>query len=360
MKLTTPFSNKQVNQAGVVLANIKPTPDKELLWKIGEALLMIAVVDSWRATHIYPLRSVTTILRRNVKIFDPAATVSRRLKRMEAIIAKLQRYPTMQLTTMQDIGGCRAIVESIEQVNALKEYYKSKAETGVEGLREYDYIKNPKEDGYRSSHLVVRFKSNRSNAPNRRIEIQIRTRLQHQWATAVETVDFFTKQTIKLGGGHAKWKRFFALVGSIFAAKESCSLVPNTPNTLVGIVQETFDLWHELKVLSLLRSWSEAMIMMDYPQPNTLPPNSMCLVELDVSARTTTINPFRPDQLQEAQASYAAKEKEIGDDPNRSAVLVSVDSLADLKEAYPSYYGDTEAFLKAVAFVLSLKGKALV
>jgi hypothetical protein len=34
-----------------------------------------------------------------------------------------------------------------------------------------------------------------------------------------------------------------------------------------------------------------------------------------------------------------------------------VDSLADLKAAYPSYYGDTEAFLLEVTLLLSPKRK---
>jgi Region found in RelA / SpoT proteins len=269
----------------------------------------------------------------------------------------------MQLTTMQDVGGCRAIVNTLEQANALAEWYKtSAAELGqfeYFANSKYDYIAHPKEDGYRSIHVIARSKSQEPNIQSRRIEIQIRTRLQHQWATAVETVDFFAKQKIKSGGGNPKWRRFFALTGSMFAGKERCPLIPNTPGTLQEIVDECFDLWHDLNVLQLLRSWSAAMKLMEYPESEAFPPNSMCLVELDVRAKTTNINTFRSDQVDEAKANYTAKEKEIGADPMRSVVLVSADSMAELKAAYPSYYGDTEAFLEAVVFLLSIKQKPL-
>ena len=41
------------------------------------------------------------------------------------------------------------------------------------------------------------------------VEIQIRSKLQHLWATAVETVDFFTSQTIKSNQGQKEWVTFF-------------------------------------------------------------------------------------------------------------------------------------------------------
>ena len=46
-----------------------------------------------------------------------------------------------------------------------------------------------------------------------RIEIQIRSRLQHAWATAVETVDAFSGTSLKTTGGSGSektdWGRFY-------------------------------------------------------------------------------------------------------------------------------------------------------
>lgn len=52
-----------------------------------------------------------------------------------------------------------------------------------------DYISTPKESGYRSLHLKYKNKNKyRPDYDGLQIEIQLRTKLQHIWATAVETM----------------------------------------------------------------------------------------------------------------------------------------------------------------------------
>ena len=103
-----------------------------------------------------------------------------------------------------------------------------------------DYIACPKSSGYRSIHLKYRFsgKGNKSAYDGLKIEIQLRTKLQHTWATAVEASDTFTKQALKSSHGKQEWKRFFALMGSIFAIREKEALVPDTPATLHELAAE--------------------------------------------------------------------------------------------------------------------------
>ena len=49
------------------------------------------------------------------------------------------------------------------------------------------------------------------------IELQIRTRLQHAWATAVETMGIFIDHSLKSSQGPQDWLDFFSLVGNAFA-----------------------------------------------------------------------------------------------------------------------------------------------
>jgi hypothetical protein len=331
------FSKKQVNRAGEFLA---AEGDKHL----GEFSASLSVAEWWRVTHVHPMRVYFLLLGRVAKLIDPKVTVSRRLKRMKSMVLKLSRNPNMQLARMQDVGGCRAVMESIEQVKQFVEPFRELLETGNrQKSEESDYIARPKQDGYRSIHVVVKYqpKSNRyAMFSDRRIEIQIRTRLQHAWATAVETVDFFLNQNLKLGGGDLKWRRFFALAATVFATEESCPPVPGTPPSVAGLHAELKLLWHELLVLERLSAWATALKFSE-----TVVADDMYLLETDIQQKKIKITGWPLDDIEEAHDAYSMAEHRIASNPNQSAVLASAASLSDLRKAFPNYFGDTTVFI---------------
>ncbi len=114
--------------------------------------------------------------------------VTYRLKRFESIIKKLDRYPKMKFSRMWDIGGCRCIVKNNSEVYRLANLIRTKFNV----KKEYDYIKKPQEEGYRSLHLFVT-----TEGSNRTIEIQIRNQKDHNWATLVEISDLIFDAGIK-------------------------------------------------------------------------------------------------------------------------------------------------------------------
>ena len=84
-----------------------------------------------------------------------------------------------------------------------------------------DYIKIPKQSGYRGIDLIFRYKNkNNPSYDGLRIEMQIRTKLQHLWATAVEVMGTLRGEKLKSGMGDEKWQYFFSIVSSYFAYKE--------------------------------------------------------------------------------------------------------------------------------------------
>ena len=86
----------------------------------------IEVIDNWREAHAFPLHIIYIHLRRMAEK-DSSVIVAERLKRLESIISKLIRERSMNLWTMQDLGGCRVIVNSIDDVyNYSIAYEKSK------------------------------------------------------------------------------------------------------------------------------------------------------------------------------------------------------------------------------------------
>jgi ppGpp synthetase/RelA/SpoT-type nucleotidyltranferase len=136
---------------------------------------------------------------------------------------------------MQDIGGCRAILDTVADVEALVKSYKDAGVRHPSKLdrpflfREDNYIELPKSDGYRGVHLIMKYQSlAKPDYNGQNIEVQIRSRLQHAWATSVETCETFTGQALKakIKNASDQWLRFFALMSSAIATREKRPNVP--------------------------------------------------------------------------------------------------------------------------------------
>ncbi len=88
-------------------------------------------------------------------------------------------------------------------------------------------------------HFVYRYRSRearRAAWDGLRIEVQIRSNLQHAWVAAVETVDAIRCTQLKIAGaGNGEWDRFFALMGSVLALEEGRPTVPGTPVALAEL-----------------------------------------------------------------------------------------------------------------------------
>lgn len=161
---------------------------------------------------------------------------------------------------MQDIGGCRAVLKDVDSVRAVLAVYK--AGNGKHVLsRSDDYMDlKPKDSGYRGVHLVYKYRSDRKQTfSGLQIELQLRTRLQHAWATAVETVGFFTQQALKSSQGGAEWLRFFALMSSEIAHRENTAIIPGTPGDRATLVKEIKRHAKSLGVIERLTAYGQTL-----------------------------------------------------------------------------------------------------
>jgi ppGpp synthetase/RelA/SpoT-type nucleotidyltranferase len=305
----------------------------------------IEIINNWRASHAYPLQSIKMTLIGRARKLDKTALVAQRTKRIPAITLKLRTNSTMKLSKMHDIGGCRAVLASVGHVERLiKAYAQATAKNprrGGEFVRQYDYISNPKANGYRSVHLVYKYYSDSRKLRvynGLRIEIQLRSRLQHAWATAVETVDFFTGQALKSNVGDAEWKRFFALVSGAFALIEKRSPVPGVPSDEKILRSELLS--RGSTEIDLLSGFQAATEMIDRKD------GYFFLLELDSREMKIKVRSFKREELSVAQEKYVESEKINKDKAGMQTVLVSVGSFASLKKAYPNYFLDISEFLK--------------
>lgn len=128
--------------------------------------------------------------------------ITYRIKRIESILSKLIREPTMSLTKMGDIVGCRCIVNTEENVYKIVELIKQKFNI----VFERDYLKTPRQSGYQSYHLVIQLPEDW-----RTVEIQIRTDNNHNWATLLEITDLLYNVKVKEGATHKDLEKFHLL-----------------------------------------------------------------------------------------------------------------------------------------------------
>lgn len=314
---------------------------------------LYAIVENWRTCHALPLLTFRMVLQGRAKRVEsrPIPIIAQRLKRFSSTMNKLVREPTMKLSQMQDLGGCRAILSSVEAVEQLYQRYRESPNLFGTELKCNDYIRNPKPDGYRGIHVVGRYNPrSQKNEPwkGQRIEIQLRSQLQHVFATAVETVTTFTREPLKFGAGPGEWRRFFSLVGTAFAIRENTPIVEGTPTNHNEMTRELRELTNSLKVRQRLRAWTSAI--KQPPTQNTKNAKWLLLV-LDLNANTINVVGYR-DRRKASRDLATIEREQSSRSSGLDAVLVWVGSVRDLRRAYPNYYADTRAFLEALNVAL--------
>lgn len=355
-------SRGQVNRAGEFLKSMSAIAreyidgEKNFNEFVEQVQTEYAVIGNWRSSHSYPLQCLKMTLKNRAKEIDAGALIAQRLKRVSSISTKLKRFRNMTLSQMQDIGGCRAVVSSARRVQELVKVYEESQKKNPNGRMEfvekYDYIADPKRDGYRGIHLVYKY---RSRSPDRqiynglRIEIQLRSQLQHAWSTAVETVSAVTGQALKSNIGSDDWKRFFLLMSSAIASREKSPPAPGTPVEVEDTKAELRGLNDRLNIKGVLTAYGSLVDSLpDMQQLNY----AHYVVVLDLERRKTQVIGYSKDELPKAAEEITRIEQQTADNPNIDAVLVSVDSLTALHKAYPNYFLDTTAFMKVLAEVL--------
>jgi hypothetical protein len=327
----------EVNRAGAVLASLHSSDD--------ELDRAIDIINNFRAAHYFPLNTFATTLRRHAKRYS-RAVVSQRVKRLKAIQYKLQKRTQnpILLSDMQDVGGCRVVLGTVSDVEAIvKEYRGSDLKHKL--CREDNYIGIPKTSGYRGIHLMYKYFSDKKETYNDlNIELQFRTELEHAWATAVEIVGFFRKELIKSGDGDPVWKHFFKLMATEIAFEEKAAFgVPRMPSNRAQLRDELRRCSAKLNACEYLRVVGEGAV-------NVIEHNIQgahyFLLELNTTHRQLKVTGYRLNARQKASWDYATVEKAILGRLEREAVLVSAQSMADLKRAYISYFLDLRRFIE--------------
>ncbi len=218
MAKAEPLSNRAINRAGDFLRELKAGKQGVELSKLVEAHRVVYAFRSQWSRAPHPLTKVGMGLRSMATTATGgSAQVSQRLKRAERIIDKLERFPHMNLAQMQDIGGCRVVVPTLSELQALRGRIRQEWAKSIDD--EDDYIARPRKSGYRAAHIVVK-------RDEHLVEIQLRTRRQHRWAASVEYVEQRGSGWLRdSAAGHALTDAFRDL-GLVFALRDQGEPAP--------------------------------------------------------------------------------------------------------------------------------------
>jgi hypothetical protein len=255
---------------------------------------------------------------------------------------------------MQDVGGLRAVVDHLSQVSKLVVLYKQ-AKLTHELVYVDNYIGSPKLSGYRSIHLIYKYRNPTNPAYDGLcIELQIRTKLQHAWATAVETIGTFLNQALKSSEGPEEWLEYFKLAGAAFALLEKCPV----PAQFEGRTQQQIysELLKETDRLEVRRKLSAFAVAANSIETKRAQGNYH-LVVLNAETKSVEIKSFGKKRLEEANQAYSDAEVLYEFDSSVQAVLVATDSIKALRRAYPNFFLDTRSFVNAIGRIERINSK---
>jgi len=314
------------------------------------------VISNWRAAHAFPLLTFRVTLGTRGRKIEQKVLISQRLKRLSSIAAKLNRFRNLRLWNLQDIGGCRAVFSSERRARQSFEQYRDDTTLKHDLLWHKNYVDEPKASGYRSFHLIYGYRGRNPVYDDLLIEIQIRSRFQHAWATAVETVDIFTAQALKSSMGTPEWDEFFKLMSSFIALRERKPTVPGTPPKRAELKSRIRESASHLRVVDRLHDFRQITQDFEKNQIRNItgePMPGYFLLKVEPQHKRILISAYKGRSLEEAERDYLDVEREILSERTRSdAVLVSVEKLVNLRKAYPNYYGDTDMFLDILTMAL--------
>lgn len=125
-------------------------------------------------------------------MYSPIEQVTGRVKTISSILEKVQKknVPMDEITTrIEDIAGVRIICQFVEDIYTVVDIIRNRSDMTIKS--EKDYVKNQKDSGYRSYHLIVYYNVETSQGSKKiQAEIQVRTLAMNFWATIEHSLQY--------------------------------------------------------------------------------------------------------------------------------------------------------------------------
>lgn len=243
----------------------------------------------------------------------------------------------MQLSRMDDVAGCRLIFNDLTELREFRErFHNARFNHKLRNEPDrYDYIRHPKESGYRGIHDVYSYNVNsEAGRPYEGllIELQYRTLHQHAWATCVEVVGFLTENQPKFDRGDDRYLQILRLASEIiaraFEGERSCLHGLDDAE----VVQQFLALDASLHFLQMLRGLNAA--------------------DGEIRGQRNVILIFSEDEELETRSYRDAPEAlralfELErENPGKDIVLVKADTSEEVRIAFRNYFSDASEFIQ--------------
>lgn len=157
--------------------------------QIAEQLLLTRELMACYKCAMYEVETKFRVLNENFSVQNernPIESIKTRLKSPESIAKKLNKmglnmsHETVE-RELHDVAGVRVICSFLDDIYMLSDCLVN--QTDVTLIEKKDYIKNPKENGYRSLHLIIEIPIFlHDHTRNMKVEVQLRTITMESWA----------------------------------------------------------------------------------------------------------------------------------------------------------------------------------
>lgn len=287
-------------------------------------------INEWRRAHQYPLEIVYDYIVKLSNQIDNAICSSR-LKRVSSIKEKLLRKNSnTHLQTMGDIAGCRLIVNNFKEIdyciNKISEKFEvSKINYHIDGL---------KTSGYTGVHVICKFsKSEKLLYDGLMVEIQLRTKNQHTWATTVEILDLIRDTKMKTGQIVKGYSEFMKLSATLlYGLEENKSKDLNI--NIDKLIKRMGYLNKKLNIEKKINAYNDTL----YPLNLDKPKSGYSVICMHRGSNYCTIKYFS-DNKEEALKKYFELEKDTNSKrDDKYPLLAYCNNVDSLYEAFPNYF----------------------
>lgn len=323
-------SKTKIDKSGRLLSD--PNADYD------ETMLELDLIfDEYRKSHLDPLTRLTLELQSWLQGHHEDYYIAQRLKRKPQILRKLRRF-SVRLTQLQDIGGCRVIVNKNSDVNKIFYFIMDRLEASnfVKVIRKTDYRERGRDDtGYRALHVILEISGCM-------LELQLRSKIQHYWSESIERTSVLYGKRLKEKEGDSLvieyFKKFSDALHELEASNAITSRTEIDLQEARELAEATIHASTNGKAISGYVNESVIKSMTSAEQGNASGFNNWILVFdwSDGNFVTWEMVSRNPDEAVDAYLRY---ESEFTEDDFKEVVMIGSPKISTVQHTHSHYFG---------------------